>query len=172
MFRNTLILRAWFVIIVIALLGTSCAPSVATSISSAVKVESSASSVQVNDTVNVLIKVENVANLTAFESHLSFDANVLEVVKVINGDFVKADFSVQNTFDNAAGTIDYAIAQINSAPAKGSGTLFEIVFRAKAAGDSPIRFRGTQAAPAGILLSDPNGIVLQVSLMEGSVSVK
>lgn len=172
MFRNILMLRVWVVIVVTVLLGTACAPSAAPSISSAVKIEPSASSVQVNDTVNVLIKVENAADLIAFESHLSFDANVLEVVKVINGDFVKADFSVQNTFDNAAGTIDYAIAQIKSAPANGSGTLFEIVFRAKAAGDAPIRFRGTQAAPAGMLLSDSNGIMIQVSLMDGGVSVK
>jgi hypothetical protein len=161
-------LHIWLVVVLTGLiLATSCAPSGAS-----IKVDSSASAVQVNETVRVPIKVENVAELTAFEAHLSFDANVLEVVEVIDGNFVKADFTVQNTFDNASGTVDYAIAQINHEPASGSGILFEIVFRAKAKGDSPILFRGTQAASAGILLSDPNGIAIQVSLTDGSMKVK
>jgi hypothetical protein len=153
------------------MLVASCAPSVAPPIS-AIKIEPSTSSVQVNDTVKVPIQAENVANLTAFEAHLSFDVNVLEVVKIIDGNFIKADFTVQNTFDNTSGTIDYAIAQINREPTNGSGVLFEIVFHAKTKGDSPIRFRGTQAASAGILLSDPNGMAIQVSLIEGNVDVK
>jgi hypothetical protein len=160
MYHNTLRLRIWIVVLTILMLATSCAPSGAS-----IKVDSSTSAVQVNETVRVPIKVENVAELTAFEAHLSFDANVLEVVEVIDGNFVKADFTVQNTFDNA-------IAQINHEPASGSGILFEIVFRAKAKGDSPILFRGTQAASAGILLSDPNGIAIQVSLTDGSMKVK
>ena len=56
-------------------------------------------------------------------------------------------------------------------PANGSGTLVEIVFRARASGDSFIRFRETQAAPAGALLSDPNGVAIQVSLTDGNVNV-
>jgi hypothetical protein len=172
MHHTRLKIHIWFVISLLVLtLVTSCAPSVA-STDPTVKIEPSASAVQVNETVRVPIKVENVANLTAFETHLSFDANVLEVVEVIDGNFVTADFTVQNTFDNASGTVDYAIAQINREPAAGSGILFEVVFRAKAKGDSSIHFRGTEAAPAGILLSDPNGMAIQVSLIDGSVSVK
>ena len=167
MHHNILRFRIWVVILTVLTLATSCAPS-----GSSITVDSSASSVQVNDTVKVSIKAVNIANLTAFETHLSFDTNVLEVVEVIDGDFIKADFTVQNIFDNASGTVDYAIAQINREPANGSGILFEIVFRAKAKGSSPIHFRNTQAAPAGILLSDANGIAIQVPLTDGIVSVK
>jgi hypothetical protein len=168
MYHHILKLRTWLVVVLtVLMLIASCAPAGAS-----IKVDSPASSVQVNDIVRVPIKAENVADLTAFEAHLSFDANVLEVMEIIDGNFVRADFTVQNTFDNTAGTIDYAIAQINREPANGNGILFEIVFRAKSKGDSPIRFRGTQAAPAGILLSDPNGMAIQVSLVEGSVKVK
>jgi hypothetical protein len=162
--------RIWLVVALALTLVTSCASSASSG--PAVKIESSASSVQVGDTVRVSIKAENVADLTAFESHLSFDANILEVVEVVDGSFVMPDFTVQNTFDNATGAIDYAIAQINRDPAAGSGILFEVVFRAKAKGDSPIRFLGTQAAPDGILLSNANGVAIPVSLVETNVNVK
>jgi hypothetical protein len=168
MLRNGLAIRIWLVVmLVVLMLGTSCAPSAAV-----IKVEPSVSPVQINDTVKVPVKIENIANLTALEVHLSFDAAVLEIIELTDGGFVKADFTVQNTFDNAAGTIDYAVAQIDRSPASGSGTLFEIVFRAKASGASPIRFRGMPAVPAGALLSDSKGVAIQVSLTDGTVNVK
>jgi|JFJP01.1.fsa_nt_gi hypothetical protein len=170
------LLRFRFLVLLLAVLAlaTSCAPSAAPAAPAgpSIRIDSSASSVQVNDTVRVSIKAVDVANLTAFETHLSFDANVLEVVEVVDGSFVAPDFTVQNIFDNASGTIDYAVAQISRDPAHGSGVLFEIVFRAKAKGDALIRFRGTQAATEGVLLSDPDGMALQVSLVDASVNVK
>ncbi|HLE89833.1 MAG TPA: cohesin domain-containing protein [Anaerolineales bacterium] len=167
MSRNELASRTWRVVVLsMLMLGTSCAPS-----SAIIKVEPPISSVQVNNTALVSAKVENIADLIAVEVHLSFDANVLEVTELNDGGFIKADFVIQNTFDNAAGTIDYAVAQINRPPANGSGTLFEIVFRAKARGQSPIRFRETPAAPAGVLLSDSNGMAIQISLTNGNVKV-
>jgi len=164
---NGLTSRIWqFVMLTVLMLGTSCAPS-----GPVIKVEPSVSSIQIADTALVSAKVENIADLIAVEVHLSFDANVLEVIELKDGGFIKPDFVIQNTFDNAAGTIDYAVAQIDRPPANGSGTLFEIVFRAKARGQSPIRFRETQAAPAGVLLSDSNGMAIQVSLINGNVNV-
>jgi Cohesin domain len=148
------------------ILGTACAPR-----GPIITVERSVSSLQVNNTERVSVTVENIADLTAFEAHLSFDANVLEVIELDEGGFIAADFIAQNTFDNAAGTIDYAVAQIDHPPANGSGTLFVIVFRAKAPGKSSIRFRETPAAPAGALFSDSNGMAIQVSLINGSVNV-
>jgi cohesin domain-containing protein len=153
-------------ILAVLILGTSCAPS-----GPVIKIEPSVSLLEVNNTTPVPVTVENIANLTAFEAHLSFDANVLEVIALNNGEFIKADFIVQNTFDNAAGTIDYAVAQIDHPPANGNGTLFEIVFRAKAQGKSSIDFRETQAATPGALFSDSNGVAIQVSLINGNVDV-
>ena len=162
-----LISQTWQVVILCVLMfGTSCAPS-----GPIIKIEPSVSSIQVNNLTQVSAKVENVTNLTAFEVHLSFDANVLEVTELKDGGFIKPDFVIQNTFDNAAGTIDYAVAQINHPPANGSGTLFEIVFHAKARGQSPIRFREMPAAPAGVLLSDSNGMAIEISLTEGNLNV-
>ncbi|HXQ37359.1 MAG TPA: cohesin domain-containing protein [Anaerolineales bacterium] len=165
--RNESASRIWRTgLLVMFMLGASCAP-----LGSAVKVEPSVPSLQVNDIALTSVKVENIADLIAFEMHLSFDANVLEVTELIDGGFIKPDFIVQKTFDNAAGTIDYAVAQIDRPPANGNGTLFEIVFRAKALGQSPIHFRETQAAPMGMLLSDSTGTAIQVSLINGSIDV-
>jgi LysM repeat protein len=136
-----------------------------------VRVDPSASSVQVNDTASIAIKVDNIANLTAFELHLSFDPAVLEVTGMTNGGFVAADFTAQNKFDNAAGTIDYAIAQMNRTPAQGNGTLLNIVFRAKGAGSTTVTTRATQAAPDGLLFADQNGIAIQVSWVPGNINV-
>lgn len=159
----------WRVIALLTLiLGASCVPSS----SVVVKIESLVSPVQVNETVTVPVKVDNIAGLIAMEIHISFDPNVLEVVSLTDTNFVVADFTVQNTFDNTAGTIDYAVAQMNRPAAEGSGTLFEIVFRAKSSGDSAISFRGTEAAPEGIILSDANGKPLQVTLTNGMLNVK
>jgi LysM repeat protein len=95
----------------------------------------------------------------------------LEVLEVTNGGFVAADFTAQNVIDNAAGTIDYAVAQMNRPAAQGSGTLLNIVFRAKANGSSTVALRSTQAVPSGLLLSDLNGLAIQASWANGTVNV-
>ena len=159
--------RWWGGILTLVMLGTSCARAGA-----AIKIQPAEASLQVNDTVQVPVLVENIADLSAFEAHLSFDASVLEVTELKDGGFVTADFIVQNVFDNAAGTIDYAVAQINRPPANGDGILFEVVFRAKTPGQSAIHFREISAAPAGAILVDPDGIAIKVLLTEASVTVR
>jgi hypothetical protein len=163
MLRNVL---SRIIVLAVLTLMTSCAPA-----GPVIKVEQPASAVYVNDMVTIPVKVENIANLTAIEVHLSFDTSVLEVVQLNDGGFIQADFVPQNIFDNTAGTIDYAVAQINREPASGSGMIFEIVFRAKTAGESLISFREIPAALAGALLSDSNGMAIRVSLTGGNVSV-
>ena len=169
MSRNRLTIRVWLLVIILAASLTG-APAFAQG-GAAVRVDPSILSVQVNSVANIAIKVDNIASLTAFELHLSFDPAVLEVTGMTNGGFVAADFTVQNTFDNAAGTIDYAIAQMNRDPAQGSGTLLSISFRAKANGSSTVTTRATQAAPDGLLFADPNGIAIPFSWAPGTINV-
>jgi hypothetical protein len=145
---------------------TSCSPQGPT-----ISIEAD-SPAKLNEDVRVAVQAGNITGLTALEVHLSFDPAVLEVVRLEEGDLVKADFTVQNTFDNTAGTIDYAVAQIDRPPASGSGILFEIIFRARALGQSPIRFHGVSAAPEGLILADSNGMAIQVVLKESTVRVK
>ena len=55
-------------------------------------------------------------------------------VQVAPGDFLSADFVVQNRADNQAGTIDFAVTQLNPSKTKsGSGTLFTVYFQGIAA---------------------------------------
>lgn len=152
------------VIGLLTLLLASCSSEPALNLTS-----SSAASVQVGQSFTITLQAENVSNLTAAEAHLSFDPAVLEVVALQPGDFLQPDFIVQNVFDNAAGTIDYAVAQIGQPAVQGSGTLLVIEFRARAGGDSPIRFRATPAASLGALLADSDGNAIPVVLGELTV---
>jgi LysM repeat protein len=162
-------IRVWLLVVILA---TSLAGAPAFAQGAAlVRVDPPTSSIQVNDTANIAIKVDNIANLIAFELHLLFDPAVLEVTGITNGGFVPADFEAQKTFNNAAGTIDYAVAQMNRSPAQGSGTLLNIVFRAKANGSSTVTTRATPAAPSGLLLSDQNGMAISASWAPGTINV-
>jgi hypothetical protein len=153
-------------LLTLLILGTSCGRS-----GPVIAVAPTILPLQVNHIGRASVTVADIADLIAFEVHLSFDTNALEVIELDDGGFIAADFVVQKTFDNAVGTIDYAVAQIDHPPANGSGTLFEIVFRAKAQGKSSIRFRETQASPSGALFSDSHGLAIQVSLINGSVNI-
>jgi hypothetical protein len=152
---------------VFTILLTACQPA-----TPVIKVESSSLTIQAGETVNTSVVVENVSDLTAIELHLSFDPVVLEVVEIKNGGFVAEDFVVQNAFDNAAGTIDYAIAQIDSSPVNGTGTVLEVTFRAKNIGFSNIQFKGTDAAPSGVLLSNSDGAAIEITLAGETLTVK
>lgn len=160
-----------YIALMIALFLCALMAACGASSNTVIKIDPAPATVQVSDTVAVPIKVENITNLTTVEVHLSFDANMLEVVKLQDGDFIKADFPAQSIFDNSAGTIDYVVAQISRPPANGSGTLFEIVFRAKGSGNASIRFRETQAVPAGALMADANGKAIQALLASGNLVV-
>lgn len=149
----------------VGLLLISCTPG------PALNLTTDSNSVQAGQSFTVTLQAENVTGLTAFEAHLAFDPAFLEVVSIQNGSFLQADFVVQNTFDNAAGTIDYAAAQLNHPAAEGSGTLLLIEFRAKSAGTSSVRFRVTPAAAQGALLANVDGNAIQVNLGETNVSV-
>jgi LysM repeat protein len=165
-----LAIRVWLLLMIV-IASSVGAPALAQG-ATVVGVDPSVSSVQVNNIVNISIKVDNITNLVAFEIHLSFDPHVLEVTGMTNGGFVPADFTAQNVFDNVAGTIDYAVAQVNRPPSQGSGALLNIAFRAKENGSSTLTTRATQAAPTGLLLADQDGTGIQASWAPGTVNVE
>jgi LysM repeat protein len=166
---NWLAIRVWLLTLILTA-SMAGSPAFAQAGSMA-RVDPSTASVSVNDTVNIAVKVDNITNLAAFEIHLSFDPNVLEVTSLTNGGFVAADLTVQNTFNNTAGTIDYAVAQINRSPAQGSGTLLNIVFRAKAVGSSTLTTHAMPAAPSGLIFSDQNGTEIPASWTPGTINI-
>lgn len=169
MSRALLFTRPWLALVAITILLVA-SPAFAQS-GTVVRVSPAAVAEQVNATFTVSINAENVANLTAFEVHLQFNPAVLEVLQVTNGGFVAADFVAQNVFDNTAGTIDYAVAQMNRPPAQGSGTLLTVTFRAKANGSSTLALRATAAAPSGLLLADQDGAAIQAAWVNGTAVI-
>lgn len=169
MSRALLLTRPWLVLAAITILLVA-SPAFAQS-GPVVRVNPAAVAEQANATFTVSINAENVTNLTAFEAHLQFNPAVLEVLQVTNGGFVAADFVAQNVFDNTAGTIDYAVAQMNRPPAQGNGTLMTVTFRAKANGSSTLALRATAAAPSGLLLADQDGASIQAAWVNGNVVI-
>lgn len=144
----------------------ACGPS-----GPALSLVSDKGTVKVGDSFRITLQAEQISGLTAAEAHLAFDPALLEVVAVQDGDFLQPDFVVQNVFDNSAGTIDYAVAQLDRPAAEGNGAVMVVEFRAKMVGDTLIRFRSTPAASAGALLADADGRAIQVSLGEASINI-
>lgn len=145
-----------------------------------VRVDPTATAIAVGQAVTLSIKIDDVSDLSGAEIHLAFTPGVLEVVdadpgqagvQITNGSMLQADFVAQNVADNAAGTIDFAVMQVNRPGVAGSGTLAIITIKGKSVGLSPVTFRSTQAAPTGVILADTSGASIIAATQAGSVHV-
>jgi hypothetical protein len=115
-----------------------------------------------------------VSELYGVQLHMTFDPEVLEVVdvdaaqdgiQIEPGTVPSPDYVVQNTADNVAGTIDYALTQLPPrAPAAGDGTLARITFRGKKVAVSEIRFEQ-------VLLANNQGGSIEAIAQHGQVRV-
>ena len=105
-------------------------------------------------TTTVEIWLNEVVNFYGADIRLSFDPTVLQVVdsnpgqsgvQIEVGNFWSPGFTVYNTADNSAGTIEYAATQLNPTPAvDGSGVILKITFNAISTGSSAISFTYTK----------------------------
>jgi hypothetical protein len=122
----------------------------------------------------VTIVLENAADVYGIDVRASFDPAHIEVVdtnpardgvQVAPGAFPKPDFVALNAADNSAGTVRYAVTQINpTLPATGSGTLFTFQVRGKSGGDSQLRIDLVE-------MSNRSGELLPVQTAGGAVRV-
>jgi hypothetical protein len=149
-------------------------------ISARVTLRPATSTISAGEVSSLEVYVENAIHLQGAEVHLAFDPNTLEVVdadstedgtQIAVGTLLAADFVAVNQADNEAGTIDFAIVQIESEAATADGVLAIIQFRGKAAGTSAIAFRSLESAPAGVLLADTSARSLATTTEEASVTV-
>jgi len=118
------------IVLLFLIAGAIGAPALAQS-GTVVKVIPAAANINAGETVDVMINVENVANLFGVELLVTFDPNLLEVVdanpskagvQVAAGDLLSPDFEAAN--EVTGGQIDYALTQIAPhAPVSGNGTL-------------------------------------------------
>ena len=129
----------------------------------------------VGQSVPLPVRVADVQDLYGFEMHLRFDPAVVQVadsdpgtsgVQVAPGDFLSADFVVQNRADNQAGTIDFAVTQLNpSEPKSGSGTLFTVYFQGIAADKT------SRAEAANGAFATRDAVPIEVSIAGAEIKV-
>ena len=121
---------------------------------------------------DVQLVVENVINLYGLEFQLRYDPVILEVIdadpelagtQIEQGEFLSPDFVVRNEVDVGAGTIWYAVTQLNPRPpVNGSGTVLTVRFRAKALGVSMLDIDYAQ-------LVSPKGLQIDAEVSGGVV---
>ena len=163
-------------VIIVALLLQLCAPGLPVSHaqSTTITLDSSSALIQGCETIQVKIRINNVADLYGADVRLSFDPDVLEVVdadlgldgiQLQNGGLlVPPLYYALNAADNTAGTIQYAITQLNpTLEVSGSGILAIIRLRAKSTGVSALHFTYSK-------LATRNGAALPATPVDGNVS--
>ena len=108
-----------------------------------------ATSVRVGNTFTLRINAEKVTDLSGWQFDLTFDPDVLEAVKVNEGDFLKkgggTTFFQRGTVNNATGKISgMSAALISDSGVTGTGTLLSVIFKAKADGNSQMALHNFQ----------------------------
>lgn len=97
-----------------------------------VKIEPVTQTVAPGQQFEVRVRVEDVADLYAFEIQVNFPPGLMSVTGVENGDFLEL-WSEFKSVDNSAGLVRLDVTQKDpSSPKSGSGTLMVIHFHAKA----------------------------------------
>jgi len=128
-----------------------------------IRLDPSSSTIAINATTIVNVRIENVSNLAGAEVHLTFDSTLIQVQKIDAGGFPSPDFVAQSNF--AGGKIDYAIAQMPPhQPVNGSGVLLQITLTGKAAGTSPLNF-------SSAVLANNSGGQIPSTSQNGSITI-
>lgn len=116
------------------------------------------------ETIGVEIWINNVNDLYGADVRLSFDPTIVEGIDIVPGDFLTNTWTTLDSIDNSAGTIEYAVTQLNpQPPADGSGVLATIQLRAAGEGVSDLAFTYTQ-------LATRNGVEIPATSEDGDVT--
>ena len=97
----------------------------------------------VGDTFTLDIRAENVFDLAGWQFDIAFDPTILEAIDVSEGNFLKTDggttFFQGGSIDNAAGKITgLSAARLSGGGVSGVGTLLQVRFKAKSAGETAV----------------------------------
>jgi hypothetical protein len=163
----------WAILItIIALL-----PSSSLADSTTISFSPSTATAHVGEMVNIDLRIANVNDLYGAQVQVAFDPARLQVldddpvqpgVQILPGSmFPKSDpsYVVQNTVDNIAGTIQFAITLLApEAPLSGSGTLATVRFAAKTEGTAQLSWPAT-------ILANPNGQAISHSTANGQIQI-
>lgn len=112
---------------------------------------------------SVQVRIDDAAELYAFDVLLSFPPDLLEVLTVTDENFLEQGIQ-WHSFDNEAGTVNVIHTQLSPAePVSGGGVLFTVVFLARGASASADLLIGKAE------LSDRDGFLLECETRGGTV---
>ena len=99
--------------------------------------------IHTGDTFTLDIRAENITDLAGWQFDIAFDPTILEAVNVSEGDFLKTDggttFFQSGSIDNTAGKITgLSAARLSTQGVNGTGTLLQVRFKAKSAGETEL----------------------------------
>ena len=105
--------------------------------------------IHLDDTFTLDIRAENVFDLAGWQFDIVFDSAALEAIDVSEGDFLKTDggstFFQSGSIDNAAGKIGgLSAARLSTQGVSGTGTLLQVRFKAKSAGETELALQKFQ----------------------------
>ena len=107
--------------------------------------------IDAGDTFTLEIRAEDIYNLAGWQFDIDYNADLLELVEVIEGDFLKtgggATFFQRGTIENRAGKIKgLSSARLSENGVSGTGTLLSVTFTAKTTGRTQLRLDNFQLA--------------------------
>ena len=99
--------------------------------------------IHTGDTFTLDISAKNIFDLAGWQFDITFDPTILEAINVSEGDFLKMDggttFFHGGSIDNAAGNITgLNAARLSAQGVNGTGTLLQVRFKAKSAGETEV----------------------------------
>ena len=105
--------------------------------------------IHTGDTFTLDIRAENIFDMAGWQFDIAFDPTVLEAIDVSEGDFLKTDggttFFQGGSIDNAAGKITgLSAARLSAEGLSGTGTLLQVRFKAKSAGETQLTLQNFQ----------------------------
>ena len=99
--------------------------------------------IHTGDTFTLDIRAENITDLAGWQFDIAFDPAVLEAINVGEGDFLKQNgvstFFQGGSIDNGSGKITgLSAARLSAQGVSGTGTLLQVRFKAKSAGETEL----------------------------------
>ncbi len=120
-------------------------------------------SIDRESTFSVSVSARNASSLHGFVIELTYDSGLVECISAEEGELLKA-FGTTAMFSTVSDTAGAVLVSVNltslGVEADGNGTLFELVFRAKAQGDSVLGF-------SAVTLYDSSGTPLSHVAYDG-----
>ena len=107
--------------------------------------------IHTGDTFTLNIRAENIADFAGWQFDIAFNPAALEALNVSEGDFLKTGGSTTffqgGSIDNTAGKITgLNAARLSTQGVSGTGTLLQVNFKAKAAGETELALRNFEFA--------------------------